>query len=55
MNSFFGEALLEIEPDLFRTSFDFDDDSWMLLYRYPKFLAKRLYRSKDAAIDAMTR
>jgi len=53
--AFFGESLLQIEPDLFRDFFDFDDNSWMLLYRYPRFLAKDMYRAKDAAIDALTK
>lgn len=28
--SFFGDRLLEIQPDLFKSFFDFDDNSWQL-------------------------
>ena len=52
--AFFGDALLEIEPDLFRHFFTFDDNSWMLLYKYPRFLARHMYNAKDAAVHALT-
>ena len=52
--AFFGEALLEVAPDIFRDFFLFDDNSWMLIYRYPRFLAKDMYRGKDASIDGLT-
>lgn len=53
--SFFGSALLRLKPDLFSKFFDFDDDSWMLLYKYPRFLSRRMHDAKDEAIDALTR
>lgn len=53
--AFFCERQLEIQPDLFQRFFEFDDDSWMLLYRYPRFLSRRMHRAKDVAIDAMTK
>lgn len=31
--SVFGERLLQIEPELISTFFDFNQDSWMLIYR----------------------
>lgn len=52
--AFYGESLLQNQPDLFRKSFDFDDNSWMLMYRYPRFMATSMYQAKDAAIDALT-
>jgi hypothetical protein len=53
--AFFGDALLEIQPDLFRHFIAFDDNSWMLIYRYSRFLAKPMYSAKDTVTDALTR
>ena len=53
--AFYGESLLQNQPDLFRDFFDFDDNSWMLMYRYPRFMATSMYQAKDAAIDALTK
>ena len=52
--AFYGESLLQNQPDLFRKFFDFDDNSWMLMYRYPRFMTTSMYQAKDAAIDALT-
>ena len=52
--AFYGETLLQNQPDLFRDFFDFDDNSWMLMYRYPRFMARSMYQAKDAAVDALT-
>ena len=53
--AFFGEALLETAPDIFRHFFLFDDNSWTLLYRYPRFLARDMYDGKEATVAALTR
>lgn len=53
--AFFGKSLLAAAPDVFRSFFAFDDDSWMLLYNYPRFLARDMYRGKDASVDALTK
>lgn len=53
--AFFGESLLEIQPDLLDNFVDFDDNSWMLMYRFPRFLAQAMYQAKDAAIDGLER
>ena len=53
--AFFGEALLELAPDIFRHFFLFDDNSWMLLYGYPRFLARDMYQGKEASVDGLTR
>lgn len=52
-NAFFGKSLLEIQPDILQNFLNFDDNSWMLMYRFPRFLAKSMYQAKDAAIDAL--
>lgn len=41
--SFFGDRLLEVEPDLFETFFDFDDNSWKLTYKLPRFMSQDRY------------
>ncbi|KAF2478407.1 cytochrome P450 [Lindgomyces ingoldianus] len=53
--SFFGKALLEVEPELFKYFFKFDESSWKLSYRIPPLLAKDLLRAKSFAQDAMQR
>lgn len=53
--AFFGKSLLAAAPDIFRDFFAFDDDSWMLLYNYPRFLARDMYRGKDASVAALTK
>ena len=53
--AFFGEALLETAPDIFRHFFLFDDNSWTLLYRYPRFLARDMYHGKEATVAALTK
>ncbi len=53
--AFFGELLLEIQPDLLDHFFDFDDDSWMLMFRVPRIFAQSMYRCKDAIIHALTK
>lgn len=53
--SFFGPSLLQVTPDLVRDFYAFDDDSWMLIYRYPRFLARNLYSAKNKITEAFTR
>lgn len=53
--SFFGKALLQVEPDLFKHFCEFDDSSWKLSYRVPGLWAKDVRRSKAFAQDAMQR
>ena len=53
--SFFGDRLLDIEPDLFESFFDFDDNSWKLTYHLPRFLSKEMFSAKEKATDALRR
>ena len=52
--SFFGDRLQQIDPDLFQSFFDFDDNSWKLTYHYPRFLSNEMYAAKQQAINALT-
>lgn len=51
--AFFGDELLEIEPDLFRSFFVFDASSWKLNYGYPRILSKEMYAARDNIIDSL--
>ena len=51
--AFFGDRLLELSPDLTQHFCSFDDHSWMMLYRYPRFLATSMYAAKEKVIDAL--
>lgn len=53
--TFFGDRLLEIEPDLFKNFFDFDDNSWQLTYKLPAFLCKDMRAAKQTGIHALRR
>ncbi|KAL8652125.1 MAG: hypothetical protein Q9210_002876 [Variospora velana] len=53
--AFFGEALLRIEPNLIDDFHAFDEDSWMLTYRYPRLLARNMHRGREANMKAFTR
>lgn len=52
-NSFFGTSLLELEPSLFESFFEFDDSSWKLPYRIPNLFAKDVQSSKATAERAL--
>ena len=53
--AFFGDRLLELEPELLQSFFDFDDNSWKLTYKLPGFLSKEVTAAKQKGIDALTR
>lgn len=53
-SSFFGDRLLQINPDLVQNFFDFDDNSWQLTYKLPRFLCKEMYAAKKAIVDTLT-
>ena len=52
--SFFGDALLVVEPDLFQTFYTFDDNSWKLTYKLPRIMSQDMYRAKKKAVAALT-
>ncbi len=53
--SFFGQALLDLEPDLLKSFADFDETSWKLSYQLPDFLAKDCLQSKAIAENALAK
>lgn len=53
-HALFGKKLLEIEPEILQAYFDFNDNGWMMFYKYPRFTAKKMYAAKPKVIDALT-
>ena len=49
----FGNAILEIEPNLQQAVFDFDNENWKLNYRVPRILAKKMYAAKQKVFEAL--
>ncbi|KAL9594859.1 MAG: hypothetical protein Q9219_006794 [cf. Caloplaca sp. 3 TL-2023] len=54
-NAFFGEALLRHDPQLIEKFLAFDEDSWMITYRYPSFLARKMHRAREMHTQTFTR
>lgn len=55
VQAFFGTSLLELEPKLLDNFHQFDANSWMLLYQYPRIFAKPMYEAMDKGTNAFTR
>lgn len=53
--AFFGDTLCEMQPDLCKQFYTFDDESWKLIYRFPRFLAPKLYAAKDTITASFVR
>ena len=51
--SLFGDAPLEIDPNFLQYFYDFDGESWKLLYQVPYFLAKDAHAVKDKILDVL--
>jgi hypothetical protein len=52
-HAFFGDRLLEIEPNLLKIFSIFDASSWKLHYGYPRFLSRELYAARDKIHTAL--
>jgi hypothetical protein len=52
--AFFGETLLNIEPKLFDSFFEFDDKSWKLTYKVPAPWCNDMVAAKKTAQKALT-
>ncbi|KAL8720306.1 MAG: hypothetical protein Q9225_002818 [Loekoesia sp. 1 TL-2023] len=51
-NAVFGPKLLQLEPGLLRSFITFDDNSWKLTYKLPRFVAREVYGGKDHIVSA---
>lgn len=45
-NAFFGDALLQMNPDLLQNFVDFDDNNWMVWYKWPNATLMRTPKAK---------
>lgn len=52
-DSLFGERLLQTEPELISTFLDFNADGWMLIYKYPRIAARKMYAARDRIISTL--
>ncbi|VUC24493.1 unnamed protein product [Clonostachys rosea] len=55
IEAFFSKALYEANPDMLQDFVSFDEESWKLPYRLPKFAAKKMYGSMDKCILAISK
>ncbi|KAH7305550.1 cytochrome P450 [Stachybotrys elegans] len=55
IEAFFSGSLYEANPDMLQDFFTFDEESWKLPYRLPRFAAKKMYSSMDKCIDAVSK
>lgn len=51
--TFFGKKILEIDPMLSEEFHDYDDQSWKLLYKYPRAFAKDLLSAKAKIVRTL--
>lgn len=52
---FFGDRILQIAPDLSEAFCQFDNHSYMLMYKYPSVFANIMFSAKRRVNDAFTR
>ena len=53
-SAFFGDRLLEMDPGLPQSFYEFDKNSWMLLYPVPKVLSKKMSSPLARNIKSLT-
>jgi hypothetical protein len=53
--AFFGNALMDINPNLTQDFLDFDDESWKLNYHVPELLSRGMHASLEAIRQAFTK
>ena len=54
-DSLFGTCLTKVEPNLIKYVEGFNDDAWMLVHRYPKQFAGRVYANRKRILAALHR
>ena len=55
MNVLYGDALLNLEPQLLEYFYTFDQESWKLTFQLPRLFASIMYNAMDSARDAYIR
>ena len=51
----FGNVLFQIEPSITEHMIQFNDDAWMVIFRYPEFMTPKLTRSRRKLEEAFRR
>ena len=51
--AYFGEALSAMEPELVEALVGFDNYSWRMFNRYPKFMTREMDRNKSKIIETL--
>lgn len=46
----FGEKLSQLNPDLMKTFVTFDDDSWKMNYKLPRFLCEEMHTARETIL-----
>lgn len=52
ITALFGPRIYQINPNIAQDFFDFNEDAWKLLFRYPRIAARKMYTAKKNLIDA---
>jgi hypothetical protein len=55
LKSFFGEKLFEVSPSFAPCYTKYEDDSWKIFYRYPRFRTRNLHQAKEKAITELVK
>ena len=50
----FGNRIYGCEPNLVRNLLDFNDDTWMLVFKYPQSAASKPYVARDSVLKGFT-
>ncbi|KAL8921810.1 MAG: hypothetical protein Q9208_005567 [Pyrenodesmia sp. 3 TL-2023] len=53
--AFYGDVLVDTEPQVIRDFLAFDEYSWMSLYQYPPYFAKAMTAPRDRVMEAFNR
>lgn len=54
-DSFFGDRLFQVEPNIVQYAAGFNDEAWMLVHRYPKILAGRVLHNRTKIMAALSK
>ena len=54
-DSFFGDCLAQVEPDIVKYAAGLNDEAWMLVHRYPKTFAGRVLHNRAKIMAALSR
>lgn len=51
----FGDRIYEMESDLIQSLLDFNDDAWMLVFKYPQSSGSKLNKARDKIIKGLSK